>query len=675
MVNIKVYVINLKHKKEKRIQMETQLKKINFDYTFIDATYWKDININDCKIDNNFRNLYTNTVMTQGEIGCAMSHHSVWQLAQQENVDYSIILEDDIHITTDKFQDIIHEIVEKIDFDMFYLSRICNNPENETIYKSTHRYNIVKPGHSYWLCGYVLSKNGLNKLVNSGFEQNLITVDEFIPSLYDNIDTLNYITPHLYNINTIDVYALDTNLIMPNENTFIDSETDHSPYYSLYNNTNNLDFFNGEFIVVTVATDKNDCFERFMNSCKIYGIPVHVLGMDVSWNGNNMLEQEGGGHKVNMLKGFLSRFSDDDNRLVLFTDSYDVVFCNSPHQILRKWKEISVATGCKIVFSAEATLWPNNNENESDFPDVNSPFKYLNSGGFMGKICDLKEMTQDEILDSEDDQYYFQRKYTSSKNGTIIIDYMSHLFQTLSTHHENIIVDHDFCNVINKKYGTSPCVIHGNGGIDIKHFFNSLNNFLLFNYRNYYETKKILLNHESSNKKVLCIYFLKDKKDLEPVLSVLSQTVDKCVIVFHGLGEDIKYTDILFVQNSHFDSIITGLCPNFDYIYIGSTNERITNNDMFKILIQNNKRFVSPFIKNTEFYFHNSEFKDKIITHCKRGNWTIDKTNSSILVKACAYQHAFYNIDIRLPILEQICHNIHQSYNLLYLDNRHIYGC
>jgi GR25 family glycosyltransferase involved in LPS biosynthesis len=673
MTNIKIYIINLKHKNERRAKMVEQIENLNFEYSFVDATYWKDLDISQCKLDANFRNVFTNTVMTHGEIGCAISHYNTWKLAQTENVDYSIILEDDVLIVDEDFEDTIHDIINNIEFDMFYLSKSSNNHEKDSKYMTIGKSNIIKPGHSYWLCAYILSKKGLNKLSNSGFEQNLITVDDFIPYLYDNIDTLNYINPNLYNIDILETYALEKNIIEPIKDTFMDSDTDHSPYYCKMNETNELHFFNEQFIVVSVATDRNDCFERFMHSCNIYGIPIHILGLDTTWNGNNMLEQEGGGHKINMLKTFLSQFSDNDTRVMLFTDSYDVVFCNSPHQILKKWEDIHSVTNCKVLFSAESILWPNIG-NENEFPDIGSPFKYLNSGGYIGKICDIKKMISDDILDSDDDQLYFHNKYTSSKDGNIIIDYMSYIFQTLSSHHENILVDNYFCNIKNIRYDTSPCVIHGNGGIEIKKYFNSLCNFLLFNYRIYYGSKHQLLEQDVSTKKVLCIYFLTKKNDIDVIESILSQTVNKNVFVFHDTKHNLRHPDILFFKTKHFDVIMSESLSNFHYVYFGSTNNVITNNDMLKILIKTNKKFVSPYINYSNFYFHDTDLKNEITRHSKKGLWAIDETNSGILVNSEACQCLLNNIDTNVCIFKQICSNIHMSYNLLYLDNRFIFG-
>ena len=44
---------------------------------------------------------------------------------------------------------------------------------------------------------------------------------------------------------------------------------------------------------------------------------------------------------------------------------------------------------CDVIFSAEALIWPDK-KLANLFPSSNTIYKYLNSGGFIGKIKDIK---------------------------------------------------------------------------------------------------------------------------------------------------------------------------------------------------------------------------------------------------------------------------------------------
>lgn len=56
---------------------------------------------------------------------------------------------------------------------------------------------------------------------------------------------------------------------------------------------------------------------------------------------------EGGGYKVNLLKEALRPYKDDTETIVMFTDSYDVIFVAGKEEIVKKFKE----TGSNIVIS------------------------------------------------------------------------------------------------------------------------------------------------------------------------------------------------------------------------------------------------------------------------------------------------------------------------------------
>lgn len=83
--------------------------------------------------------------------------------------------------------------------------------------------------------------------------------------------------------------------------------------------------FTEDVVVLTVATENNHGLERFLRSCKVYGIEVEVLGMGDTWTGGDM-SHPGGGQKVNLLKDKLNELSKSEKAkemIVLFTDRYN----------------------------------------------------------------------------------------------------------------------------------------------------------------------------------------------------------------------------------------------------------------------------------------------------------------------------------------------------------------
>ncbi|TMW39265.1 hypothetical protein DOY81_015654, partial [Sarcophaga bullata] len=80
---------------------------------------------------------------------------------------------------------------------------------------------------------------------------------------------------------------------------------------------------------------------------------VTPLGLDEEWKGGDM-EGPGGGFKINLLRQALEPLKDEQDTIVLFTDSYDVVFTTGLTEIVQKFKE----SNAKLLFSAEKFCWP-----------------------------------------------------------------------------------------------------------------------------------------------------------------------------------------------------------------------------------------------------------------------------------------------------------------------------
>ncbi|TNM86295.1 hypothetical protein fugu_006525 [Takifugu bimaculatus] len=90
-----------------------------------------------------------------------------------------------------------------------------------------------------------------------------------------------------------------------------------------------------KLLVVTVATKDTDGFRRFLRSAKHFNYTVKVVGRDEKWIGGNYMGAPGGGQKVRLLKSALEEMKNQD-KIILFTDSYDVVFASGPKELLEE---------------------------------------------------------------------------------------------------------------------------------------------------------------------------------------------------------------------------------------------------------------------------------------------------------------------------------------------------
>lgn len=134
--------------------------------------------------------------------------------------------------------------------------------------------------------------------------------------------------------------------------------------------------------VVTVASDLNN--QGFVNylkpSCDFYKLDFRVLKYDNVFYSNRI--------KDALLEGYLQQIGDDE--LIFFTDATDAAFLTEENEILDKFYHFN----SPLVFSAEINCWPDTGF-ESIYPQTTNHFKYLNSGGFIGKAGYLKKIYQD----------------------------------------------------------------------------------------------------------------------------------------------------------------------------------------------------------------------------------------------------------------------------------------
>lgn len=102
--------------------------------------------------------------------------------------------------------------------------------------------------------------------------------------------------------------------------------------------------------------------------------------MGTKWNGGDM-NYAGGGYKINLLRRALEPIKHQKKQLVLFTDSYDVLFLSTLDVIETKFQKFDA----NILFSAEHFCWPDKSLANSYPVAPDEQARFLNSGMFIGK--------------------------------------------------------------------------------------------------------------------------------------------------------------------------------------------------------------------------------------------------------------------------------------------------
>lgn len=189
------------------------------------------------------------------------------------------------------------------------------------------------------------------------------------------------------------------------------------------------------------------CMKNVKNLCEIF--PGAQIG-----------HGKGFGYKIILLRIFLDTVPSDDH--VLFTDAHDVYITGTHEDIMARYWEF----GSDVVFSAERNCWPIK-AYESKYLTNNSPgirYKYLNSGGFIGKAGALKLLIDENfhnVSGSTDDQTFYTNIYLNSQTNRrkVQLDTRAVIFQCLHLAMQDI----DQENIRNTVTGTTPLVWHSNG--------------------------------------------------------------------------------------------------------------------------------------------------------------------------------------------------------------------
>ncbi|XP_012233365.2 procollagen-lysine,2-oxoglutarate 5-dioxygenase isoform X2 [Linepithema humile] len=233
-----------------------------------------------------------------------------------------------------------------------------------------------------------------------------------------------------------------------------------------------------DVLVFSVASNETDGFQRYLRSVEIYGFRknLNVLGLGEPWRGGDM-KTAGGGYKINLLKKALADYRNDANRIVLFTDSYDVIFLGGLAAIVERFLD----TSARVLFSAEGYCWPDKSL-AANYPPVSRGKRYLNSGGFIGYANDVYDILDNTpVKDEDDDQLFYTTAYLREELRTrhkIKLDHKSEIFQNLfgAVADVELRFKGEEAYLQNIVYSTMPLILHGNG--PSKLVFNSLGNYL-----------------------------------------------------------------------------------------------------------------------------------------------------------------------------------------------------
>ena len=443
---MKTYVINLSDRRDRMMLFDSQKLK----YERFDAVNGKKLTYDQLKklgydTQSDWIDPIHSTHLTSGEVGCFLSHYNLWKKCIELNVPLCI-LEDDA-VVPDNLYDDLDDLLKTYNF--IYLGW---NEIDKSVPTSDSRF--VVPVYPYWTLAYVITPEAAKILVNEEIEQNIIPVDEYLPLRMKDLNPIGYAD----------------NLVTSRGREVVGTDCHSKSRYDAFLDLN--------VHPITIGTDDSKC-EKLYYSGKQHDIHFENIGKDIEWIGGDIVNSTGGGQKINILRDYIETLPDDD--VVFYCDGYDVFVVDKLDEFLYRYLELNH----KVIFASEQFCWPSNNEKEQHalvskhFPHLDTKYKYLNSGVFIGRVSELKEIFKDPIENDGDDQLYCQKKYLSEQYD-IVIDTDCYLFQC----HEHEVYQKKGL-LFNPNTRCYNLLYHGNGGKKAKERFNLLySNFYAFSSSN-----------------------------------------------------------------------------------------------------------------------------------------------------------------------------------------------
>jgi hypothetical protein len=206
----------------------------------------------------------------------------------------------------------------------------------------------------------------------------------------------------------------------------------------------------------------------WLESLRRFGTGPTVLGLGEPWGGLMTIPRR--------VRNWL-REGRCKSEILIFSNVFDVIFTAPPDEVADRW-----GGGDEVTFNAEKDLFPRA-DLKSAFRDVGTPWRYLNSGMYIGKpgniLAMLEAMYLDDVHDDHiatddlhgktgqwvhvNDQGWFQFLYAAHP-VPMTLDYKCRVFQCFSSCTWDEFDLSKPGKVINKVTGTEPPVIHCNGG-------------------------------------------------------------------------------------------------------------------------------------------------------------------------------------------------------------------
>lgn len=687
MIN-KTYIINLETCLDKKIHMQKEFDKLLSVGTNLHHEFFSAIDGDDPNVLKNFNVVIpqwfdpnSGKAITKGEIGCALSHYTIWKKIVDQVEDGTLpatcnvlILEDDVIFTDNflhKFNQYLSETTEK--YDLLYLHRkpLCLEIETKV---SLH---INRAKRSYWACAYIVTYEGAKKLVNTNYLQNLVPADEYLPIMYGT--TAFGFEKIFESYDKLTCFAVSPSLLKLTPDAFLKSKTFHSDAY-VDKNEYTFDT-NKEFKLLYIGPTIGNSFERFKEHTKVYAIP------------NFCIQNDGSTTDVKLLHNYLKEYKSTKLQSTLFmvVSVKPKTYCNllpvsSPIDIVNKVKNLSTDSKKIIVSVSDKELnctlfcaWGDSiMVLLKDFIQKSGKFKK----DHVPASTSINSFSLDVAL-----------TINLLKNSNQIVDEKSTIFQVLSEF-DQIGFDHGKSKVYNKKHNTNPSIVAATNNAVLA--LHKVENYAGNGWNEYYGYTQPKSNYEPIHKVYFSVNLCQNSHVLD-ILEKINYPKDLLRIVVNKVkscSQDCSLENVTFVTyNSEEELRVQDLLKfsqsDCDYYFFVDKNCILTNADILQKLISLDKKVVAPLLRRgseawcnfwgslskTGYYERSFDYFD-IIEEKRKSCWNVPYITSTFLLKKEVVQKipGLYTDNNNWDLDMRFCYNLRNSDIFMYVSNLEKYG-
>jgi hypothetical protein len=204
--------------------------------------------------------------------------------------------------------------------------------------------------------------------------------------------------------------------------------------------------------------------KHMLDTARKHNINIELIGVGQEYQNLK--------HKLYVLQDYLK--TQNSKTLIICLDAYDTLINSSLTEAIDKFKEKNT----KIIISSEKIFTYQWDRFKNKFDDIDSPYRYVNSGTYIGCVEDL-ELMLDEILELDityetdvDQGLVGIWVYNNlDKPEKIQLDINCDLIWVTSGDIENLNCNQTNNNLINPITNTIPFIIHS-PGIKSEHTYN-----------------------------------------------------------------------------------------------------------------------------------------------------------------------------------------------------------